>query len=148
MIVVLQRVKTASVHVKKEVVGEIGRGILLLIGIAGTDEKEDVKFVADKCVQLRIFPDEQDKMNRSVLDVEGAVLAISQFTLLGNTRKGCRPSFIEAASPEKGNKLYQYFIECLRKYEIQVESGVFGAMMEVALINDGPVTLVVESKKR
>jgi D-tyrosyl-tRNA(Tyr) deacylase len=147
MIVVLQRVKSASVSIRGEVVGEIGRGLMLLVGIAEDDKEEDVEFVADKCAHLRIFPDEQGKMNRSLLDVHGAVLAISQFTLLGDTRKGRRPSFIEAASPEKGNKLYQYFIKCLGMHKINVETGVFGAMMEVSLINDGPVTFVVKSKK-
>jgi D-tyrosyl-tRNA(Tyr) deacylase len=147
MIVVLQRVKSASVCVEGKNVGAISKGLLLLIGIACSDKKEDVEYVADKCVNLRIFPDEQGKMNRSLIDMSGAVLAISQFTLLGDSTKGRRPSFIEAAAPEKGNELYQYLIDCIRKYRIQVETGVFGAMMDVSLINDGPVTLIVESKK-
>jgi D-tyrosyl-tRNA(Tyr) deacylase len=147
MIVVVQRVKSAAGYVEGKKVGAIHNGLLLLIGVACSDNKEDVEFVADKCVHLRIFPDEQGKMNRSLIEVRGAVLAISQFTLLGDTRKGRRPSFIEAAAPDKGNELYQYFIICLRKFGVQVETGVFGAMMDVSLINDGPVTLIVESKK-
>jgi D-tyrosyl-tRNA(Tyr) deacylase len=148
MIVVVQRVKSASVRVEENVVGAINRGLLLLVGIACTDEKEDVEYVAEKCIHLRIFPDEQGKMNRSLIEAGGAVLVISQFTLLGNTTKGRRPSFIEAADPEKGHALYHYFIDCIHTYGIQIETGVFGAMMDVSLINDGPVTLIVESKKK
>jgi D-tyrosyl-tRNA(Tyr) deacylase len=148
MIVVLQRVKSAAVSVDGKTVGAIDRGLLLLIGVAQNDTYNDAEYMADKCVHLRIFPDDQLKMNRSLIDVQGAVLAISQFTLLGDSRKGRRPSFVEAADPEKGNDLYHYFVNCLRKYAIAVETGIFGAMMDVSLTNDGPVTLIVESKNR
>jgi len=146
MKVVVQRVSEASVSVDGKIVGKIGPGLMLLIGIAAGDMDEDVDFVATKCVNLRIFQDEDRKMNRSLLDTNGAILAISQFTLLGNTQKGRRPSFIGAATPEKGQKLYELFVEKLKSFNIRVESGVFGAMMDVELINQGPVTLIVESK--
>jgi D-tyrosyl-tRNA(Tyr) deacylase len=146
MKVVLQRVKRASVSVEGRVVGKIKRGIMLLIGVAETDSISDVDFVADKCVNLRIFEDEHDKMNRSVLEEGGEILAISQFTLLGNTRKGRRPSFIEAANPEKGKAFYDAFVEKLRTSGLKVECGIFGAMMDVDLVNYGPVTIIIENK--
>lgn len=146
MKVVVQRVKKASVSVDGQVVGQIGKGLMLLIGVAQEDTEADVEFVADKCVNLRIFEDEQGKMNRSLLEVGGEILAISQFTLLGDTRKGRRPSFIQAADPQKGNEFYQKFIERLRSHGVKVETGIFGAMMDVELLNYGPVTLIVESK--
>ncbi len=146
MKVVVQRVKRARVKVDAKVVGEINKGLLLLIGVAQEDSEADVHFVADKCVHLRIFEDEHGKMNRSLLEVGGEILAISQFTLLGDTRKGRRPSFINAADPQKGNTLYQKFIERLRMHGVKVETGIFGAMMDVELLNYGPVTLIVESK--
>ena len=147
MKVVLQRVQRASVTVEDQVVGKIDRGLLLLIGIAKTDTISDVDFIADKCVNLRIFEDEYSKMNRSALDEKGEILAISQFTLLGNMRKGRRPSFIEAANPVKGKALYDAFIDKLRESGLKIECGIFGAMMDVDLINYGPVTLIVESKE-
>ncbi|WP_456408977.1 D-aminoacyl-tRNA deacylase [Caldithrix abyssi] len=146
MKVVVQRVKQASVKVDGKTVGQIGKGLLLLIGVDQKDDEEDIAFVADKCVNLRIFEDEQGKMNRSLLEVGGEILAISQFTLLGDTRKGRRPSFINAADPQKGNAFYQKFIERLREHGVKVETGIFGAMMDVELLNYGPVTLIVESK--
>ncbi len=146
MKVVVQRVKHARVSVEGRVVGQIGRGLLLLIGVARDDTQEDVEFVADKCVHLRIFEDDQGKMNRSLLDVGGEILAISQFTLLGDTRKGRRPSFVNAADPEKGNAFYQKFIERLRSHGVKVQTGIFGAMMDVEFLNYGPVTLIVEGK--
>ncbi|APF19537.1 D-tyrosyl-tRNA(Tyr) deacylase [Caldithrix abyssi DSM 13497] len=146
MKVVVQRVKQASVKVDGKTVGQIGKGLLLLIGVDQKDDQEDIAFVADKCVNLRIFEDEQGKMNRSLLEVGGEILAISQFTLLGDTRKGRRPSFINAADPQKGNAFYQKFIERLREHGVKVETGIFGAMMDVELLNYGPVTLIVESK--
>jgi D-tyrosyl-tRNA(Tyr) deacylase len=146
MKVVVQRVTKASVKVDNKIVGQIGKGILLLIGVAETDTIEDIDFVADKCVNLRIFEDEDDKMNRSLLDVGGEVLAISQFTLLGNTKKGRRPSFIEAAHPEKGEDYYNKFIDRLKSHNVRVSCGIFGAMMDVELMNYGPVTIIVENK--
>ena len=144
--VVLQRVDSASVRIDGKTVGKIGKGLLLLIGVAETDTRGDVEFVAEKCMNLRIFQDENGKMNRSLLEEKGEILAVSQFTLLGDTRKGRRPSFTRAASAEKGEEYYKYFIECLQKSESHVETGLFGAMMDVELVNSGPVTLIVESK--
>ncbi|MBN2426157.1 MAG: D-tyrosyl-tRNA(Tyr) deacylase [Calditrichaceae bacterium] len=146
MKVVLQRVLNASVTIDGEIVGKIGRGICLLIGIAESDQPEDVEIVADKCVNLRIFEDDQGKMNRSLLEVGGEVLAISQFTLLADSRKGRRPSFINAANPRKGNDFYNYFMDRIRSHGIHVESGRFGAMMDVQLTNYGPVTIILEEK--
>jgi DNA polymerase-3 subunit alpha len=148
LIVVVQRVSSASVRINQELVGEIGNGLVLLIGVAETDTESDVSFVANKCATLRIFQDDQGKLNRSVLDEKGAILAISQFTLLGDTRKGRRPNFTAAASPEKGKKLYEYFVECLNAYNLKITSGVFGAMMDVSLTNVGPVTILVQSKNK
>ncbi len=144
MKVVVQRVSRASVSVNREIVGEIGNGLVLLIGIAKTDTVENIDFVAKKCVNLRVFQDEQGKMNRSLLDEKGEILAISQFTLLGNTQKGRRPSFIDAAEPNSAEKLYNGFIEKLKSFGIVVACGIFGAMMDVELINHGPVTLIIE----
>ena len=146
MKVVVQRVRDASVRVDGKIVGQIERGLLLLIGVAKNDREEDIRFVADKCVNLRIFEDEEGKMNRSLLETGGGVLAISQFTLLGDTRKGRRPSFIEAAPPVKGKDFYDKFVNHLKTYPIKVECGIFGAMMDVHFTNYGPVTLIVESK--
>ncbi len=144
MKVLLQRVSSASVTVDGEIVGKIGNGLMLLVGIAQEDSESDLHRMADKCLNLRVFEDEADKMNCSLLDVNGEVLAISQFTLLGNTKKGRRPSFINAATPEKGEKYYNLFIEKLKSFSINVESGIFGAMMDVQLLNRGPVTLMIE----
>lgn len=146
MKVVVQRVKHASVKVDGKTVGQIGKGLMLLIGIADTDTEEDIEFVANKCLNLRIFEDAQGKMNRSLLEVGGEILAISQFTLLGDTRKGRRPSFVHAANPEKGKAYYDRFVERLRRSGVKTETGIFGAMMDVELLNYGPVTLIVESK--
>lgn len=143
---VVQRVSSASVKVEGKEVGRIARGLVLLIGIAETDTEPDIEFVANKCSELRIFQDENDKMNRSLVDVGGAVLSISQFTLLGETKKGRRPSFIKAAHPEKAEKFYDIFNQLLINKGIYVETGIFGAMMDVSLTNDGPVTLIVDSK--
>lgn len=146
MKVVVQRVSSAAVRVEDKEVGKIGNGLLLLIGIAETDSESDVQFVANKCSELRIFQDNEGKMNRSVLDVGGEILAISQFTLLGDTRKGRRPSFINAANPEKAEKYYHIFNQMLSNKGLHVETGIFGAMMDVDLTNAGPVTLIVDSK--
>lgn len=146
MRVILQKVKKAKVTVNQQTVGEIGRGFLLLVGITHTDTEKEVDEVAKKIAGLRLFEDEQDKMNWSIDQVEGAILSVSQFTLYGDTSRGRRPSFIDAARPEQAKPLWDRFNEQLRTYDLQVETGVFGAMMDVELINEGPVTLVVESK--
>ena len=146
MKVLVQRVSSASVTVDKKVVGTIGNGLLLLIGIAQQDTEEYLNWVAEKCVNLRIFEDSDGKMNRSILDAQGEILAISQFTLLADTRKGRRPSYIGAADPEKGEHFYNQFIQLLRNYDIKVETGVFGAMMDVQLVNRGPVTIMIEKQ--
>jgi D-tyrosyl-tRNA(Tyr) deacylase len=143
---VLQRVKSASVAVDGKPVGRIGPGLLLLIGVHQADLEQQAETLARKCAELRIFPDSDGKMNLSLVDVKGDALVVSQFTLYGDCRKGRRPSFIEAAEPEKGNRLYEHFVACLRRLVPRVETGVFGAHMEVSLVNDGPVTLVIECK--
>ena len=145
MRIVLQRVSEASVAVGGERVSEIGPGLLLLVGVATGDGEARAGWLAEKVAGLRIFNDENGKMNLSVRDVEGGVLAVSQFTLLADTRKGKRPSFVHAAPPEEAAPLFDYFCERLRAAGVsQVETGSFGAMMEVALVNDGPVTIVLE----
>lgn len=145
MKVVLQRVSRAKVTIEGKITGEIGKGLVLLIGVAEEDTEDDVKYCAQKCADMRIFEDENEKMNRSVKDVNGEILAISQFTLLGNTRKGRRPSFIKAANPQKGEKLYQKFVNLLEEENINVATGEFGAMMDVELVNAGPVTIILDS---
>lgn len=147
MRVVLQRVREARVRIDGVVVGEIGQGLLLLVGIAGTDTEAELAWMADKCVQLRIFADAEGKMNRSVLDVEGGVLVVSQFTLYGDARKGNRPSFIDAARPEVAEPLYDRFRSLLAARvgdPRRIAAGRFAADMQVELINDGPVTLLLE----
>src|SRR5947209_8103348 len=142
---VLQRVSRARVVVGDEVVGEVGRGLLVLLGVAPGDTADDVRWLADKVVGLRVFADEQDKMNRSVVDVGGGVLVVSQFTLHGDCRKGRRPSFIGAAAPEVAVPLYEAFVDAVRALGVFVATGRFGAMMQVELVNDGPVTLILDS---
>ena len=146
MRVVVQRVSSAAVRVDGKEVGKISTGLLLLIGVAETDVEADIEFVANKCSELRIFQDEDGKMNLSVQEVGGEILAISQFTLLGDTRKGRRPSFIKAANPAKAENYYKIFNQVLINKGLHVETGIFGAMMDVDLINAGPVTLIVDSK--
>ena len=143
---VVQRVKQSSVSVNGDIVGEIGKGLLVLLGVAGSDTTEDADFMVNKIAHLRIFEDENEKMNRSVQDVNGEMLVVSQFTLLGDCRKGRRPSFINVAKPDRATELYEYFVKKTRELGITVQTGQFRAMMEVALINDGPVTLIVDSK--
>jgi len=147
MIIVLQRVKEASVEVLGKVVGKIGRGICLLVGIEKGDSKEDAEFLAKKVTELRIFPDQEGKMNLSLFDVQGEVLAVSQFTLAGSAKKGRRPSFDSAEEPAKAEKLFAYFLELIRQKGFMVNTGVFQAMMDVHLINDGPVTFILHSKR-
>jgi len=143
---VVQRVKESSVTVDCNVIGKIGVGLLVLLGIAKKDTIKDIDFITDKILNLRIFEDENKKMNRSILDTGGEMLVVSQFTLLGDCRRGRRPSFIDAAEPEKANEFYEKFVEKIRSKDIKVETGIFRAMMDVSLVNDGPVTLIVESK--
>jgi D-tyrosyl-tRNA(Tyr) deacylase len=143
--VVLQRVKNASVTVSGERISEIGEGLLLLVGVAKDDAAREASWLAEKVAGLRIFNDEEGKMNLGVRDVGGEILAVSQFTLLADTRKGKRPSFIKAALPEEAEPLFDYFCERLREAGVaSVKTGSFGAMMDVALVNDGPVTIVLE----
>ncbi|MBA2712209.1 MAG: D-tyrosyl-tRNA(Tyr) deacylase [Rubrobacteraceae bacterium] len=145
MRIVLQRVKEASVTVAGEKISSIGPGLLLLVGVAQPDGEPQAEWLAQKIAGLRIMGDEEGKMNRSVMDVGGAVLAVSQFTLLADTRKGKRPSFIEAAPPDEAARLFDYFCERLSAAGVtEVRKGRFGAMMDVALVNDGPVTIVLE----
>ncbi len=146
MRVLLQRVKEAQVTVEQTVVGSIQHGSLLLVGFTKGDTSKDVDYLADKVVHLRIFEDESGKMNRSLIDVGGAILSVSQFTLYGDCRKGRRPNFMAAMEPGQAQQLYEQFNEKLRSYGIKVETGIFGAMMDVHLVNDGPVTLLLESK--
>ncbi len=145
MRVVLQRVKGASVTVGEEKVSEIGRGLLLLVGVAQGDGEAEADWLAEKISGLRIMADDEGKMNLSVRDVEGEILAVSQFTLLADTRKGKRPSFIRAAQPDEAEPLFDHFCDRLRVSGVaSVKTGSFGAMMDVALVNDGPVTIVLE----
>lgn len=144
MRVILQRVSRARVTTRGRVLGEIGVGLLLLVGFTAGDEEEALRWMADRVAGLRVFADEEGKMNRSVQEIGGALLAVSQFTLYGDTRKGRRPSFIGAAPPEVAEPLYDRFVENLRETGVRVETGEFGAMMAVELLNDGPVTLILE----
>ena len=143
---VIQRVKESSVSVNNEIIGKIGSGLMVLLGVAETDRVGDADYLADKIVNLRIFEDENHKMNRSLLDIGGEMLVVSQFTLLADCRKGRRPSFVHAAGPNKANELYERFVEQVRQKGINVATGRFRVMMDVSLINDGLVTLIVESQ--
>jgi len=144
---VVQRVTEARVTVAGNITGQIGVGLVVLLGVARDDEDGDADYLADKIANLRVFQDDQGKMNRSILETGGQMLVVSQFTLYGDVRRGRRPSYIEAAEPDKANKLYEYFVERVRSFGLKVETGVFQAMMEVSLINDGPVTILLDSKK-
>jgi len=141
---VVQRVSKASVTVEGAVVGSIGRGLVVLIGFSRQDSPQDIVPMVEKILNLRIFEDDQRKMNHSLLDVKGEVLLVSQFTLLGDTRKGRRPNFMDAAPPEVAQKLYHEFIQEIERQEVKVQTGRFQAYMEVQIYNDGPVTLIVE----
>ena len=143
---VIQRAKNASVAVSDEIVGQIEHGIVVLLGVTHEDTIEDAKYLANKIVNLRVFEDEKGKMNHSLIDVGGGILSISQFTLFGDTRKGRRPNFLNAAKPEKANELYETFNQLIRKQNIVVETGEFGEMMDVQFTNEGPVTLILDSK--
>jgi D-aminoacyl-tRNA deacylase len=144
MRVVLQRVKRAAVTVDANVTGQIGKGILLLLGVHKNDTRDAADFLAKKCAELRIFQDELGKMSLSAIDIHGEALVVSQFTLYGDTRKGRRPDFTEAAPAAQANELYEYFVEALKQHLVTVRTGIFGAMMEVELVNDGPVTLILD----
>ena len=143
---VVQRVKQSSVKAGNEIVGQIGKGLLVLLGVAKDDTAKDADFLVNKIINLRIFEDQDGKMNRSLLETGGELLAVSQFTLLADCRKGRRPSFVEAAQPQKATDLYTKFVDLVREKGVKVETGRFRAMMEVALINDGPVTIIIESR--
>lgn len=145
MRVVLQRVKHASVRVDNKITGQIEDGFLALVGICHSDDKGIVEKLVKKVVGLRVFSDQEDKMNLGLEDIHGSILSISQFTLYADCKKGRRPSFIEAARPEYATELYEYFNELIRKNDICVETGVFGADMKVELLNDGPVTIILDS---
>jgi len=144
---VVQRVSRAQVSVGEEIVGEIGPGLLVLIGVAKIDTQADANYLAAKILGLRVFEDEDGRMNRSLADAQGSVLAVSQFTLYGDVRKGKRPSFDQAAPPQVANELYEYFVDKIRDAGFVCETGRFQAMMQVELVNDGPVTILVDSKR-
>jgi D-tyrosyl-tRNA(Tyr) deacylase len=144
---VVQRVKEASVRVDGEIVGRIGRGLLVLLGVAVGDGDADALAMAEKVANLRIFADDEGQMNLSALDVKGEALVVSQFTLLGDARRGRRPSYVDAAPPVEANRLYERFAAETRRLGLRVETGVFRAMMDVALVNEGPVTILLDSKK-
>ena len=148
MKIVVQRVSQASVKVSGEIVGEISKGLLLLVGIEENDEKEDAEWLSKKILDLRIFSDEEGKMNRSVKNINGEILCVSQFTLIADYKKGNRPSFIKAAKPEKAVPLFEYFKGLIKSSGLKTESGIFGADMKVSLLNDGPVTIVMDSKTK
>ncbi|MBL7052356.1 MAG: D-tyrosyl-tRNA(Tyr) deacylase [Candidatus Marinimicrobia bacterium] len=148
MIVVLQRVKNASVEVDGEIIGKTGKGFLILLGIEDGDSDSEIEFLARKTAEIRIFRDESGKMNRSLADVDGSALVVSQFTLCADWIKGRRPSFIRAAKPEVSKPMVAQFIAELQVRGIHTETGKFGAMMDVALVNDGPVTVVMDSKMK
>jgi D-tyrosyl-tRNA(Tyr) deacylase len=143
----VQRVSRAEVTVENETVGRIGGGLLVLLGVGQNDTGDDALYLADKIVELRIFPDEQGKMNRSLAESGGAMLVVSQFTLYGDCRKGRRPSFIDAAAPDKGEQLYLDFVAAVRASGVEVATGRFRAHMDVSLVNDGPVTMLLDSAK-
>jgi D-aminoacyl-tRNA deacylase len=145
---VIQRVSEANVKVNERTVGVIGRGLLVLFGVSRTDSVEDAAYVLEKVLWLRIFADEHGKMNRNVQDTGGSMLVVSQFTLYGDCRKGRRPSFDQAALPEQARLLYEHFVEAARRTAVPVQTGEFQAMMEVHLVNDGPVTILIDSADR
>lgn len=144
---VAQRVTEARVEVADEIVGEIGAGFLLLLGVARDDTSSDADYLAEKIINLRVFVDDDGKMNRSLLGTGGAMLVVSQFTLYGDVRRGRRPSYSDAAEPEKANELYEYFVERARSFGVKVETGVFQTTMKVSLVNVGPVTILLDSRK-
>lgn len=144
---ILQRVTHASVEVDGDIVGEIGNGLLILLGVSDGDTESDLKYIADKALNLRIFSDENDKMNLSVKDINGEILVVSQFTLYGDCRKGRRPSFDGAGKPDYANEMYEKFIAYCAESGLKIQHGIFGADMKVSLLNDGPVTIMLDSTK-
>ncbi len=148
MKIVLQRVKRASVVVEGRIAGEIGKGVCLLVGVEKGDTLQDVEYLTRKAVELRIFPDQEGKMNLALAEVQGEVLAVSQFTLAASVDKGRRPGFDNAESPEKAAQLFNHFVDRVRERGVKVAAGVFQAIMEVHIVNDGPVTFILDSKKR
>ncbi|WP_026693808.1 D-aminoacyl-tRNA deacylase [Peribacillus kribbensis] len=148
MRIVLQRTGPASVKVKSRIIGQIEKGFVLLVGITHGDTEEDADYLAEKVVNLRVFEDENEKMNLSLKDTGGDILSISQFTLYGDCRKGRRPNFMNAARPEEARHMYDLFNAKLQERGVHVETGEFGAMMDVSLVNDGPVTLIIDSKEK
>ena len=143
---VIQRVKKSSVIVNNKIIGKIGSGLLVFLGVTREDEKKDAVYLAEKIPNLRVFEDKNSKMNRSLLETGGELLVVSQFTLLGDCRKGIRPSFSKAAGPDKAKELYEYFVNQVKLRGVKVKTGQFREIMSVSLINDGPVTLIVESQ--
>ncbi len=144
---VIQRVSEASVKVNKRTIAEIGYGMLILLGVQKEDTEKEAELLAKKTANLRIFSDKEEKMNLSLLDIHGQAIVVSQFTLYGNCKKGRRPSFIEAAVPEKADSLYLYYVECLKRENVSVQTGKFQAMMQVSLMNEGPVTIILDSSE-
>jgi len=144
MRLVVQRVKNTSVSVKKAIVGKINEGLFVLVGVKETDSEKEAEFLADKLIKLRIMSDSQGKMNLSVKDVKAGILVVSQFTLYADTSGGNRPSFVEAAEPQKAEKIYNYFLTVLRDKDVRVETGIFGKYMSIETVLDGPVTIILE----
>lgn len=144
---VVQRVTESSVVVEGTTIGQIGRGLLVLLGVEKNDTPRDAEYLVNKVIGLRVFPDDEGKMNRGLIEANGRLLVVSQFTLLGDMRKGMRPSFINAADPEHGNQLYEKFVEIARGQGVEVQTGQFRADMKVHLVNDGPVTIMIDSRK-
>ena len=146
MRIVLQRVKNANVKVEDEIVGSISHGFLILLGVGKEDTAMDADWLVEKISKLRVFEDENEKMNKDIIEVNGEILVVSQFTLYGDCKKGNRPGFTDAGLPEEANKLYEYFVEKIKEKNIKTETGQFGAHMDVSLVNDGPVTLILDTK--
>lgn len=144
---VVQRVKEGSVEIENKEVGRIAQGLVILLGVGQDDNEKDAEYLAGKIINLRIFEDKEGKMNLSTKDINGQILVISQFTLYGDCKKGRRPSFISAALPERAEKLYEYFVRCIKNYGLKIENGEFQAMMLVKIYNDGPVTILLDSEK-